>query len=563
MLPRSSRVRPLSLTALAALLIATGAACATANRASSARPGASGPERTATLLAINDVYRIEGLDNGALGGMARVRALRAELERTAPDLLVLHGGDFLFPSFASRMYRGEQMIAAMNVLDGDAAAFDSRMLVTFGNHEFERGKMKDAAFVDSRIEASQFRWLVANVAFRNGTDGAPLIAAPNLSRTAIVESGGLKIGIVGIMIPTLGVEYVTDYAGDQATAREQTAALRAKGADVVVALTHLNAANDRAILRTLGADGPDLIIGGHDHEAMAEEVGGRWLLKADADARSATVVRITKKADGTIAVAHELRSLRGDSPRPDGKVQALVDDWQARHAAAFCAEAKAAPGCLDEVYGRTRTDLGAEENKIRGRETSLGNWVTDRMLATFKECGAQVAFLNSGSLRLNRDLPKDTPISRRHLEELFAYATPLSLVKVDGATLAKVAEQSVRGWPGSGSWLQVSGFGFRHDTANRAASALTWLGDGPPRPVAPGDSVLAVVGDYLINPEIGDQDGYQMLNRSQVVTSCAANGVDLKKVMIDALRAAEPAGIAPVVDGRVCQGVPGTPCRLP
>ena len=185
------------------------------------------------------------------------------------------------------------------------------------------------------------------------------------------------------------------------------------------------------------------------------------------------------------------------------------------------------------------------------------------MLATFKECGAQVAFLNSGSLRLNRDLPKDTPISRRHLEELFAYATPLSLVKIDGATLAKVAEQSVRGWPGSGSWLQVSGFGFRHDTANRAASALTWLGDGPPRPVAPGDSVLAVVGDYLINPEIGDQDGYQMLNRSQVVTSCAANGVDLKKVMIDALRAAEPAGIAPVVDGRVCQGVPGTPCRLP
>lgn len=563
MLPRTSRVRLLSLAALAALLVATGVACATASRNTSGRSKAAGPERTATLLAVNDIYRIEGLDDGALGGMARLRALRADLERTAPDLLLLHGGDFLFPSFASRMYRGEQMIAAMNVLDGDAAAFDSRMFVTFGNHEFERGKLKDAAMVDSRIEASQFRWLVANVAFRNGADGAPLVAAPNLARTAIVESGGLKIGIVGIMIPTVGVEYVTDYAGEQATAREQTAALRAKGADVVVALTHLNAANDRALLRTLGADGPDLIIGGHDHDAMAEEVGGRWLLKADADARSATVVRITKKADGTIAVAHELRALRGDSPRPDAKVQALVDEWQARHAAAFCAEAKAAPGCLDEVYGRTRTDLGAEENKIRGRETSLGNWVTDRMLANFKECGAQVAFLNSGSLRLNRDLPKDTKISRRHLEELFAYATPLSLVKIDGATLAKVAEQSVRGWPGSGSWLQVSGFGFRHDTANRAASALTWLGDGPPRPIAPGDSVLAVVGDYLINPEIGDQDGYQMLNRSQVVTSCGTNGVDLKKVMIDALRAAEPAGIAPVVDGRVCQGVPGTPCRLP
>lgn len=559
----SRRLRTSPGAALALLTILVAAGCATASRNPAGAPKGGGRERTATLLAINDVYRIEGLDNGALGGMARVRSLRAELERAAPDLLVLHGGDFLFPSFASRMYRGEQMIAAMNMLDGDASAFDSRMFVTVGNHEFERGKMKDAAFVDSRIEASQFRWLVANVAFRKGADGAPLIAAPNLSRTALVESGGLKIGIVGIMIPTLGVEYVADYAGEQATAREQTAALRAQGADVVVALTHLNAANDRQILSTLGASGPDLIIGGHDHDAMAEQVGGRWLLKADADARSATVVRITKKADGTLSVAHELRTLRGNTPPPDGKVQALVDEWQARHAAAFCAEAKAAPGCLDEVYGRTRTDLGAEENKIRGRETSLGNWVGDRMLATFKECGAQAAFLNSGSLRLNRDLPKDTLITRRHIEELFAYATPLSLVKIDGATLAKVADQSVRGWPGSGSWLQVAGFGFRHDTANRVASALTWLGDGPPRPVAPGDTVLAVVGDYLINPEIGDQDGYQMLNRSQVVASCAANGVDLKKVMIDALRAAEPAGIAPVVDGRVCQGLPGTPCRLP
>ncbi len=93
---------------------------------------------------------------------------------------------------------------------------------------------------------------------------------------------------------------------------------------------------------------------------------------------------------------------------------------------------------------------------------------------------------------------------------------------------------------------------------HRIGGAATRLGER-----LQAEGVEGVVGDYLINPEIGDQDGYQMLNRSQVVASCAANGVDLKKVMIDALRAAEPAGIAPVVDGRVCQGLPGTPCRLP
>ena len=521
---------------------------------------AAAPDRSTILLAINDVYRIEGLEGGAVGGLARVRALRRELEREAPDLLMLHGGDFLFPSFASRMYRGAQMIAAMNALDGDDHAFDPRMFVTFGNHEFDRPRMKDAADLDERIETSQFGWLAGNVTFKNAADGTPLVASKNLSRTALVRSGGIVVGIFGITIQTLGVDYVADFAGEAATARSLTAGLRAQGAEVVVALTHLNAANDRRLLEALGDDGPDIVIGGHDHEAMAQQVKGRWLLKADADARTATVVRLTKKADGSLRVTHELRRLEGESPRPDAALQGLVNDWQARHAAAFCADASAPQGCLDEVYGRARTSLDAEENKIRGRETSLGNWVADRMIETFKACGAQAAFLNSGGLRINRDLPAGTTITRRHIEELFAYPTPLHLLKLDGATMMKVLDQSVRGWPGSGSWLQVAGFAYRHDTGNRSASSPTLLSPGAPRAMTAADTVLAVTGDYVVNPSLGDQDGYLMLNKDQIVANCPADGVDLKAVVIQALKAAGPAGIAPRVEGRICQDSSSGPC---
>src|SRR6187402_421908 len=101
-------------------------------------------DRTVVLLAINDVYRIEGLRDGSIGGLARVRALRKELEREAPDLLMLHGGDFLFPSFASRMYQGAQMVSAMNSLDGDPKGFDTRMFVTLGNHEFDSRRLREA-----------------------------------------------------------------------------------------------------------------------------------------------------------------------------------------------------------------------------------------------------------------------------------------------------------------------------------------------------------------------------------------------------------------------------------
>ena len=516
-------------------------------------------DKTATILAINDVYRIEGLDAGAVGGMARVRALRLELEAKAPDLLTLHGGDFLFPSFASRMYRGEQMVAAMNLLDGDAAAFDPRMFVVFGNHEFERGKLKDAKFLKDRILGSQFGWLGGNVTFKKGDDEKPLVAARNLSRTALVESGGLKIGVFGITIPTVGIEYVEAFAGEQATARELTAALRGQGADVVVALTHLLAATDRGLLETLGDAGPDLIVGGHDHDAMTVAAGSRFVLKADADARSATVIRVTKKGDGRIVVTHELRKLEGAALRPDPQMQALVDAWSTRHETEFCAAAKGAPNCLEEVYGHTRTDLGAEENKIRGSETSLGNWIADRMIDAFKSCGAQIAFINSGSLRLNRDLKAGTPITRRLVEELFAYATPLYLLRLDGATLQSVTEQSVRGWPGSGSWLQIGGFAFRHHTAARTSRGLEWRAKGSAgrvRAIGPADSALAVTGDYVINPSIGDQDGYLMLNQGQIVKDCAVNGLDLKDLVIRELKAAEPMGIAPRVEGRIRQDRP-------
>ena len=134
------------------------------------------------------------------------------------------------------------------------------------------------------------------------------------------------------------------------------------------------------------------------------------------------------------------------------------------------------------------------------------------------------------------------------------------LLRLDGATLMKVAEQSVRGWPGNGSWLQIAGFAFRHDITNRSASGLTWLGSGPIRKVGPKDPVLAVTSDYLINPDVGDQDGYQMLNRGQIESDCARNGVDIKDLVIEDLKAARGRGIAPRVEGRICQGTPGAPC---
>lgn len=553
---RGAHAPAVAILCLYLLLGASG--CATAPPAAPAPP-AAGPGEVA-LLAVNDVYRIEGVDGGATGGLARLRTLRTTLERDHPDLLVLHGGDLLFPSLLSRLYTGEQMIDVLNRLDGDGDGFDRRLFVVFGNHEFDRGKSTDAALLDGRVDGSQFTWIASNLAFGRDAAGAPLVGAEHLVPSALVESGGLRVGLFGLTIDSTHPAYVASFADPVATAREQAAALRAAGAEVVVGLTHLDWREDERILRELGDAGPDLIIGGHDHERMAREVGGRWLLKADADARTATVVRLRRRPAGGVDVDHAFHPLTGAEPAADPEVAGVVSAWLRRHERELCAAQGEEDGCLSRALGRTRTPLVGEETAIRGSETSLGNWVADQMVAALAPCGAQAALVNSGSLRLNQDLPAGTEITRRYLEELFGFPAPLLLLRLDGSTLEQMAQHAVAGWPGKGHWLQVSGLAFVHDPERERAERLTLLSPNGPRPIAPDDELLVATTQFLVDPA-GGQDGYTMLDPAQVVP-CPASGQDLKEVVRRALAAAEPTGIAPLVEGRICRAPASPNCQV-
>ncbi len=504
-----------------------------------------------TILAINDVYRIEGVDSGTSGGMARLRALRQELEAEDPDLLFLHAGDLLFPSLLSRQYRGKQMIDALNHLDGDGEAMDGRMFATFGNHEFDRGKMQDAPLLDKRIRESQFRWLGTDITFAKGEDGHPVVAEEQLVRDVLIDSGGIRVGLFSLTTEADAPDYITAFADPTETARQKSAELRRRGAEVVVGLTHLTINQDEALLETLGDTGPDLIIGGHEHSQQHRQVGRRWVIKADAEARTASVVRITLVPDpedptvSTPRVDFRYHTLGPDSPRDPG-VEQVVEAWLQKHDREYCdEELSQPPGCLAEVFGNSRVNLVGEELEIRRYETNLGNWLVDQARLTLAEHGAQIAIFNSGSFRLNQDLPPG-PITRRHLEEIFQYKAELRLLEITGAQLRQVLEHSISDWTGNGHWLQVSGLAFRHDSLNDRLADLTYLGPEGPKPVRPKETFLLALGDYIA----GGGDGYSLfpqLNQREY-----GEPVDLKDLAMEALKRAGEAGISPAVEGRIC-----------
>src|SRR6185503_15363783 len=112
-----------------------------------------------TILQVNDVYKIEGLEGGNRGGLARLRTLRKQLEVDGRTVFVMHGGDALYPSVMSKYLDARPMVDVMNLLDGDANAFDPRLIVTLGNHEFD--KSSPTVLLD-RLADSQFQWVSSN-----------------------------------------------------------------------------------------------------------------------------------------------------------------------------------------------------------------------------------------------------------------------------------------------------------------------------------------------------------------------------------------------------------------
>ena len=510
--------------------------------------------RQVMVLAINDVYRLDNLPY--------VRTLRKKMEEQHGDVLLLHAGDFLFPSLLSRRFNGEQMIDLLNYLDGDADSFDPHMFIVFGNHEFDKRRLKHASMLQNRITESQFTWLNSNVIFRNISQGRPLVQAQQMLPKRMVEVNGIQVGLLGVVTDVSKPEYVDKFLVPEQALRQGVLSLRNQGAEVVIALTHLRMSRDKELLQSLGKDAPDLIIGGHEHDRQTALVNGRRIVKADADAVTAAIVQINldgKGRGGAPKVELEFVEMPKGHTADKEMVQRITE-WKRQFDSAYCQELNEQPGCLDRPLGKTKVQLHAEELRIRRFETNLGNWLADLARKRFTDKGAQIALLNSGGMRLNQNIPAGSVISRKQISTLFAYPTRLVQIKLTGAQLQQVLSHSVSDWTGNGHWLQVSGLAFRHDPDKEKADKIHLVSESGLKPIAPEDELNVVVNDFLIDSN-GNRDGYIMLNEALLLDP-KAQRPDLRDVVIKSLQEAGKQGISPKLDGRICNVRDRQECML-
>ena len=432
-----------------------------------------------TFLQLNDVYEIAPIQGGAFGGMARVETVHKELLKENKNTMLFMAGDFLNPSLIGTLkvggerVKGKQMVEVMNAMNFD--------LVAFGNHEFDVSK----GALQKRLNESNFPWISANVQLKTKDTLGSFYKQRNGKKEAVHktfikeftnEDGvAVKIGFISVCIPSNPKDYVV-YGNMFGQARASYAALK-DSVDVVFGLTHVKLANDKRIAKLL--PNLPLIMGGHEHANSTNFVGDVQISKADANAKTVFVHRISfdKKTKKT-KVTSELKEINA-TIKEDEKVAAIVTKWQD----ILNTKLKDIISNPEEVVYTTSIPLDGRDAPIRSKQTNLGELITKAMSFGFNDT-VDAALVNGGSIRIDDQL-SDT-ITAVDIFRVLPYGGAVLKVAIKGHLLKRVLQYGKLA-AGTGAYLQ---------RYNATVTGKDWFIKGQP---LDEDKIYTVAfSDYLL-----------------------------------------------------------------
>ncbi len=435
-----------------------------------------------TFLQLNDVYEIAPLEGGKVGGMARAETIHKKLLKENPNTFMVMAGDFLNPSLIGTIkvngerVRGKQMIEVMNAMDFD--------LVGFGNHEFDL-KYKD---LQKRLDESKFQWISTNAQHRlDSSKVVPFytkkqekqLNIPNTYIKEFKDADGtvLKIGFIGPTINSNPKDYV-DYGDFYEDSKRAYKQLKDK-VDIVIGLTHLQQNQDEMILKML----PEipLIMGGHEHTNRLVPVGNGKIAKADANAKTVYVHRLTydtksKKLD----IVSELVPIT-NKVKEDKTVARIVQKW----VNLLDDKIKTFIKNPDEIIYIAKEPLDGRDTPIRSIQTNLGKIIARSMAYGYND-KVDAALVNGGSIRIDDELQGD--ITAIDIFRVLPYGGSVLNVKIKGDLLEKVLQYG-KLKAGNGAYLQRYNANFDKDKKQ-------WLING--KPIQKNKIYTVAFSDYLL-----------------------------------------------------------------
>jgi len=396
------------------------------------------------ILHSNDVH-------GAIAGYAYMPALRDKfLGWGASDVILVDAGDFSQGDPYVSVNQGEAAITMMN-----AAGYD---VVTPGNHDFDYG----FAHLMENLEKAEFTAICANVYL---IETGELILPAS---TVLETKSGLKLGFVGVETPETatkvnpGLITEIDFSAFDALYTYSQAAVDEirDECDLVIALTHLGVDNEAAHNGYRSVDllekvtGIDFIIDGHSHTVMSSAEGGLPIQSTG-----------TKFAYvGVVVIDDATKTVEDHFLLPTA---ALAKDEET------AAIAQEIMDAVDEEYNApfavSEVDLNGEKADNRGRETNMGDLVSDAIVwSVVSEGGIEqveplqvIGITNGGGIRAS--IPAGD-VSMKSINTVLPFGNTVAVIYVTGDELLEALEASTFSVPDIlGGFPQTSGIEWTVD----------------------------------------------------------------------------------------------------
>ena len=394
-----------------------------------------------TILTFNDVYDIHPKASG-IGGFATLQTMLEKERKRAKNHITTMNGDFLFPSILSTFDRGKHRVELFNAMDVD--------YVVLGNHEFDFGPQ----VVLDRIEESNFIWFGGNAYNLEGNYFS------GDKQTEIIEVDGVKIGLFGIITTETPILSSTDncvlFCPLTLTARRLCKELKDKGADVIVALTHLFLAEDRQLAKEV--PDIDVILGGHDHDpvvwyehdTLIMKTGQNAYFLGRVDLQLETVIEENKRS---VKVFPSWEILVNRREEVDVKIQEYIDRYDQ-----YFDEEGNKPLC------QLLTPLDSRHAVVRSQESTMANLFLDALREQFH---ADAALMSGGIIRGDCYYEAGSALTYKDLLKEIAFDNKNVVIEVTGKALLQALENGVANTADlAGKFLQVSGIEYFYNPNN-------------------------------------------------------------------------------------------------
>jgi len=423
-----------------------------------------------TVMHTNDTHsHHEAQGRSGNGGAARQATVIKAIRDISENSLLLDAGDRFTGTLFHKYYAGVDNIKIMNALGYDAMAL--------GNHEFDNGLQVLERFV----KGVNFPVLSANVDF-----GTVESLASSVSRSTIIEVGGEKIGIIGLVTaetPEITINFPDkdalswsdDYAG---AVNREVETLKLDGVNKIILVTHIGLGQDMAVAALV--KDVDVIVGGHSHTAISniykeggdtkypisvEDAEGNPVYIVQAGDRDRYVGRLNLRFDaqGKVTRARGDLVLLSSFITPDPDVQALVGEL-----AEPINELKNTPVAGDDGVTVVSSQLMSNKS-CRDQECLIGNLIADAIRA---ETGVDIVFQNGGGIRADID---EGEVTVGEVLTVLPFGNTIATLGLTGEEIVASLETGVSrvgGKGGTGRFPQVSGIRYSFDPSLEPGSRI-------------------------------------------------------------------------------------------